>query len=308
MRIVVVGATKNFFKVGHATFRVLHRTRPDVRLRLAIPDIVDARRAVGEIPIELMSWDPARPETLRAALRGCTAMLMVPPIDKRIQVARAYVDAAADAGTRYVLCLGIQHPGDRCAMGREVDAVSGLLTGSAIRHDVLRLPMFLENLLYQVPSISERGEFCYPVRGDAPFSYVACGDLAEVFSQLLLSPPDAPLGETFWSASSPLTCDLWADHLSAAAGARVRFRRISGDEFVAGLVSRGMSEHASTAVLELWQLIDRGLEPTPTDALRRRLGRSPLTALEWTLEHRCCFRPGGWPDCRHPKPPRAHMV
>lgn len=306
-RVTVVGATRNFFKVGHTTLRTLASTRPDVRLRLGILDITDARRAVPDIDVELVGWSPNTPGSLEAVLTGTTAMLMVPPIDRRIAVARSYLAAAQRAGVGYILCLGIQHPAERCVMGQEAAEVEGMLVDSGIRHDFLRLPVFLENLLYQVPSISYGRTFRYPVTPTAPFSYVTCGDLGEVFARLLVSPPAESLGQPLWTSMDQLTCEQWAAALSEAIGATVRFEAQAGEDFVKGLVGKGMSDHAARAVLELWELVDSHADVAPTTTFQDLLGRPPTTAAQWTADHACCFRTESTLHCPHPKPPRDHM-
>lgn len=214
-RVVVVGATRNFFKVGHTTLRTLATRRPDVRLRLGIPDVANAGLAVKGIDVELVAWDPRRPKSLDSVLSGCTGMLMVPPIDRRFETAKAYIDAARHAGVSYILCLGVQHDDERLILGREANAVAKMLGESGIPSDTLRLPMFLENLLYQIPSISRNHEFRFPVSPDAPFSYLTCGDLGEVFAAVMLDDTrHGNLGETHWTASESLTCRRWARLLS----------------------------------------------------------------------------------------------
>lgn len=307
-RLVVVGATRNFFKVGHTTFRHLAATRPDIDLRLGILDTTDARRAVQDLDIELVEWDPAQPETLPPVLENCDSMLMVPPIDNRIAVADLYIDAARQAGVNYILCLGIQHGLGDCQMGYEVNQVTLMLQASGIHHDVISLPVFLENLLYQIPSIASRSEFVYPVGPDKPFSYTVCADLGEVFSKLLVDPPDEPLENHVWTSATQITCDQWAEYLSEAVGRPVLFRQQSGEDFVRGLQSKDMSKNAAIAVLELWKKVDDGLDVKPSNALERLLGHPATTAQQWTSDHACCF--AAYLDgttCRHPTPPRDHM-
>lgn len=306
-RVVVVGATPNFFKVGHTTLRTLFRTAPDVHLRLGIPDVRDARLACVGLDMEFVSWDPAAPVTLGPVLADCDALLMVPPIDRRVEVASAYLTAAQKAGISYILCLGVQYTLTDLALATEANEVAHLLAESGIPHDTLHLPMFLENLLYQIPSISENGEFRFPVDPDAPFAFVTCGDLGQVFADLLRDPPHSSLHEPYWTASERLTCAEWAGLLSEATGRTVTFRPQCRRDFVAALVAKGMSAHAAHGVWQLWDAIDQGREPAPTDVLTRRLGRQPETAAQWTADHACCFSGVARNDCSHPRPPAEHM-
>jgi NAD(P)H dehydrogenase (quinone) len=306
-RVVVVGATRNFFKVGHTTFRRLAATEPDVKLRLGILDTTDARRAVTGMDVELIDWDPAEPATLDRVLVDCDRMLMVPPIDGRVRVAETYLDAAKRAGVDYILCLGIQHPASACTMAAEVAQVSQMLDNTGIPHDVLKLPVFLENLLYQIPSISERREFRYPVSADSRFCYLTCKDMGEVFARLLVQPPATPLEDTLWTSADELSCREWADYLSSATGNTIAFRSQSGADFVRGLESKGMSAHAARAVLELWERIDADGDVKPTSTFAELLGRAPTSAASWTTEHACCFGKADAGPCTHPTPPREHM-
>jgi uncharacterized protein YbjT (DUF2867 family) len=306
-RVVVVGATRNFFKVGHTTFRRLAATQPDVNLRLGILDTTDARRAVTGMDVELIDWDPAEPASLDRVLADCDRMLMVPPIDGRVRIAGTYLDAAKRAGIEYILCLGIQYPASACTMGSEVEQVSQLLENTGIPHDVLKLPVFLENLLYQIPSISERHEFRYPVGADSRFCYLTCKDMGEVFARLLVEPPTTRLQDTLWTSADQLSCRDWADYLSAATGNTITFHSQSGSDFIRGLESKGMSTHAAKAVLELWERVAEAGDVTPTDTFAELLGRTPTSAARWTDEHACCFGKAAAGPCTHPTPPREHM-
>jgi uncharacterized protein YbjT (DUF2867 family) len=169
------------------------------------------------------------------------------------------------------------------------------------------VPVFLENLLYQIPSITQRRQFAYPAAADSPFSYLTCGDLGEVFAQILMDPPVNRLGDTPWTGSDQLTCRQLAALLTESLGTEISFRRQPGGEFVNGLVDKGMSEHASQAVLGLWQEIERFGDITPNDTFAGILGRQPTSAAEWTKEHACCFGSAEAGPCWHPKPPKDHM-
>ncbi|GIH10814.1 NAD(P)-dependent oxidoreductase [Rhizocola hellebori] len=308
-RVAVSGATKNFFKVGHTTLRTLAAQRPDIKLRLGVPDAQDAKLACDGMPVELVEWDPARPETLADVLADCQSLLMVPPIQNRVQVARSYVDTARAVGIDYICCLGVQHHDPRLTLAQEANAVKQMLADSGIAHHTLHLPVFLENLLYQVPSIATRREFAYPVDPDAKFSYVNCWDLGEVCAQVLAAPTAHPgFADTHWTATRQTTCRELAQFFSEAVGEPVTFRRQPAEDFVQGLVRKGMSEHAARGVLQLWDEVNAGNDLPPNPAFAGILGREPETAQEWITSHACCFGGPGAALCTHPKPPQHHML
>ena len=308
MRVVAVGATKNFFKVGQATFHYLAKSHPDIQLRLVIPDVQDAVRAVREIDIELFPWDPSDPQTLAPALSECDAMFMAPPIDERVLVVKNYLSALAGSDISYIACLGIQFTSTDCRMGVAADEVKRLLEDSGIEHDVFDLPMFLENLLYQVPSISQRGQFSFPISGSSEFAYVACDDLAPIFGERLISSTRAKLTSTSWTASAPISCDELAAIFSQTLGREVRFVRQSREQFIQDITSWGISRSAGEDIAELWDLMGSGRDIPSTSALEELMRRPSLSFAKWAETHICCFDQNeARPSCRHPLPPRDHM-
>jgi uncharacterized protein YbjT (DUF2867 family) len=307
-RVAVSGATKNFFKVGHTTLRMLAAIRPDIKLRLGVPDVTDAKLACRGMPVELVQWDPADPVTLSQVLADTNALLMVPPIMNRVRVARAYIEAAQRSGIEYIMCLGVQFHEPRLTLATEANEVKRMLAASGIRSHTLHLPMFLENLLYQVPSIRDRGVFSYPCDPLAPFSYVNCWDLGEIAARVLAAPgAQADFADTHWTARAQTSCDELAHLFSRALGKEVTFVPQPVSAFVAGLVSKGMSEHAARGVAQLWEEIAAGNDIKPNGVFSDILGHDPETAQEWISAHACCFGGPGASACTHPKPPATHM-
>lgn len=308
-RVVTSGATRNFFKVGHTTLHTIARRYPGVAMRLGVPDVADAMPACDGAPVEFVEWDRSRPDSIHPVLADCTAMLMVPPIQDRPWVGKMYVEAAQRAGIEYICCLGVQFHDTALTLAREANELANRLAASGIPHTTLHLPMFLENLLYQVPSVGEQGVLRYPADPDAPFSYVNCWDLGDVCARLLAGPgPREVFPDTHWTALTQTTCRELAALLTDAIGRPVRFERSTDDDFTAGLVAKGMSPHAAEGVAQLWRRIDAGADIAATDTFARILGRAPETAAEWVAAHACCFGGPGSATCAHPKPPRDHMV
>jgi uncharacterized protein YbjT (DUF2867 family) len=299
-RVVFTGATRNFFKVGHTSIHHLSRHHPEVAIRLALPDVDIARDACAGADVEFVQWDPARPESLVAVYSDCQSTLLVAPIQGRVAVGRVQVGAMMEAGVQFVCCLGIQYD-DGLVMSREVAALDEVLAASGIRHCTLRLPMFLENLLYQAVTIHAEGRFSFPCRPDSPVAYVTCGDLGQLCGDLLASGGRMHLPGLRLTAGLT-SCGEIARLLSETLGREVRFVPITGDEHVAALADHGsLGEHAARAVLELWEAIDRGEDMQPNADLARALGRAPESVGEWIAAHACCFSRD--PACPHPQPP-----
>lgn len=304
--VTVLGATRNFFKVGHYTLRLLAVDAPQLTLRLAIPDAPIAGRAVRDIDVQLRDWEPEDPRSLAEALSGTDTMLMVPPIDRRVEIGDMYLRVAKQAGVQQIVCLGIQFTAGQCAMGDEAAALEDLLQASGIDYDLVQLPMFLENILYQCQSLAENGSFGFPVDADCPFSYISCEDAAALFCRKILSPATVDLSGALMSHHAQATCAEWAAALQEATGRPIAFKRQDDEHFLTSLGRYGMRRSAAAQVLGLWQRISAEGDATPTRTAEQLLGRPTTDLVTWTRAHACCFGPE-FTSCPHPHPPIQHM-
>ncbi|MEZ0064390.1 uncharacterized protein YbjT (DUF2867 family) [Streptacidiphilus sp. MAP12-20] len=304
--VTVLGATRNFFKVGHYTLRRLATDAPQLTLRLAIPEAHLAGRAVSDIDVQLRDWNPAVPASLAEALAGTDTMLMVPPIDRRVDIGGMYLRAAQKAGVRQIVCLGIQFAQGQGAMADEAAELERLLEKFGIAYDLVQLPMFLENILYQCQSIAETGMFTFPVDADQPFSYISCDDAAELFVRKILAPDTVDLSSTLMSHHTQATCAQWAAVLQEVSGRPITFARQADEHFVTSLAKYGMRRPAAEQVLGLWEQISSEGDAAATRAAEQLLGRPTTDLQSWTTARACCFGPA-FTSCPHPHPPKQHM-
>jgi uncharacterized protein YbjT (DUF2867 family) len=300
--VAFTGATRNFFKVGHAAIHVLARNYPNVKIRLALPDVEIAKSACEGAEVEFVQWDLSKSESLVEAYEGCNSVLMVPPIQDRIGVGEMYLDAAKKAGVEFICCIGVQYRNTDLKLSREADKLEEMLVSSGIPHCTLHLPMFLENLLYQTSSIKKNGEFYYPCKPESKFSYLTCSDLGQVVARMLSK--FEVYENTNWTAQNQTTCEEIAKLFSKSLNKEIRFIRVTDDQFIEGLKKDGMSKHASEGILELWKEIDKGNDLLPNNTFTEILGRDPESVDEWIKEHVCCFTPNA--KCKHPQPPFKH--
>ena len=240
------------------------------------------------------------------ALAGTDIMLMVPPIDRRVELGGMYLEAARKAGVRQIVCLGIQFTAGQCAMADEAAALEKRLEDSGIPFDVVQLPMFLENILYQCQSIAQAGTFTFPVDPDRPFSYITCDDAAELFCLKILNPRGVDLGGVLMGHTVQADCAGWAAAIGDLVGRPVTFVRQGREHFVTSLARYGMSRQAAEQVFGLWERIGSVGDAIPTPAAATLLGRPCTDMAAWTRDHACCFRPG-FASCPHPHPPVQHM-
>ncbi len=107
-RILFLGATKNFFKIGYYAIHYLSRHfKGQIKIRLAVPNIEDAKPSCKGAEVEFYQWNPDKPESLREAYQGCTASMLVPPIHNRIEIVKRYLRYAQEFKLSYLICIGV---------------------------------------------------------------------------------------------------------------------------------------------------------------------------------------------------------
>jgi hypothetical protein len=76
--------------------------------------------------------------------------------------------------------------------------------------------MFLENFLYQVDDIHDKGVFSFPCDIDSKFSYVSCSDLGEIVAEILVN--QQVLEDTRWTAPTQVSIRELRDLFSQMTG------------------------------------------------------------------------------------------
>ena len=107
-------------------------------------------------------------EGLTALFSGADAVFLVPPIRDRVAIGTKYARAVAMGGVRYAAIIGVQwkvedfpSAADAPKIARDADefyaAVDGIVRAmppeQRFDYVVLHMPMFLENILYQIPRV-----------------------------------------------------------------------------------------------------------------------------------------------------------
>eukprot|EP00966_Prymnesium_polylepis_P320726 7377100-Prymnesium_polylepis.1 len=107
-------------------------------------------------------------EGLVALFSGAQAVFLVPPIRDRVAIGVKYARAVAMGGVRYAAIIGVQwrmedfpSAADAPKIARDAaefyEAVDGIVRAmppeQRFDYIVLHMPMFLENILYQIPRV-----------------------------------------------------------------------------------------------------------------------------------------------------------
>lgn len=130
-------------------------------------------------------------------------------------------------------------------------AMDGLLESTGVSYRALRMPSYMDNLLWQVEAIKRQGTFFLARSGDRKLPTCATRDIAAAATTLLL--------DASWSGQASVPV-LGPEDLSPNDMARimsdvlerpVRFQQVSGEAYKQTLIQRGMTEAWAQGLVDM---------------------------------------------------------
>ena len=241
----------------------------------------DAIQALASKGAKVMSGDMADPSSLAAPLAGADAVyIVVPGHADRTKLSLNALEACKAASVRFVLMLSVcaadQKNGEIFA--DQFRPLEEATKASALKHCIVRLPLFLENIGAQVQSIQGNGQFYTPLEPSKSYNSVSVGDVGEVCANILLNAEASDHHGKTYNIVGPTTNETEvAAGLSKSAAKPVEHVKVSYDACKQSFVSMGFPEWQADGVVELLKGINEGvawskLPPTDTEFL---LGRAP---------------------------------
>ena len=209
-----------------------------------------------------------------------------------VQHVKTIVDAAVDAGVRFVVHLGV------FGNGKSTDPhyawhelVERYIQGSGIAWCHIHPNFFMENLLSFMPI--KDGLISWPM-GDGAAGWTAADDIAAVAAKVLAEGPETHAGKDYFLSTDVFNGPQLAEVLSKSLGRRVAAQVIKPDELKEALnanavpLPAGMDVPFSLSMLELVRQVDDGrlaYAATRTNTIERLLGREPITLANWAAAH-----------------------
>ncbi len=293
--IIVLGSSGN---VGKATLAALSAAGVPATagVRDASPDNPKNAPLLAMSGISLAQADMSKPETLAPAIaEGSTVFVATPGHIDRTALTQAAVQAAvaAKAGHIVVVSLPVVTVAKSTIFGDQFKSIEAAVKSSGIPFTLVRLPMFMDNVLGQ--PIKDMSSVFMPVVADQDMSSISVRDIGCGVANVLQT-PEKYAGRTLNLAGVTTNFTATVAAYSKVLGRTINYTQVPPEAAKASMMGAGWPEWQVDGVLELMALINEkdpsGLIPKADDNTFEVLGRpaeSPEAFIE-TFKGMFCLK------------------
>jgi uncharacterized protein YbjT (DUF2867 family) len=284
--ILVTGATG---KVGRRLIPLLARRGVTVRTATRTP-------IAAHPGIDPIRFDWTVESTYEGARKGVDAMYLVAgpsPEPAHADYVRVLLDGATEAGVERVVLLSV-YGVDQAPPDNPLRRIELAVEASGVPHTILRPGAFMQNFSEQhfigaAASIRERDEIAMP-GGDGVVTWVSTEDIAAVAASALTE--DGHQGKGYaLMGPEPLTVTEIAEHISWAAGRRIRYVETDHTPIRDALLAAGVppetAEHNSQLAAFAFS---SGVFGVLNDDILNVTGRPPLSFGEFAVGAAAAWR------------------
>ncbi|MEU0477640.1 SDR family oxidoreductase [Streptosporangium sp. NPDC006013] len=217
--------------------------------------------------------DYSRPETLPAALRDVTNLLLISgnEVGRRVPQHTAVIEAARAAGVARIAYTSIlRADSTELSLAAEHKATEIALRESGVPFTLLRNGWYTENYTGQLGQYLERGEIL-GAAGDGRIAAATRADYAAAAAAALTG--EGHDNAVYELGGTPFTLTELATTITEVTGTKVVYRDVTVPELAGVLQSAGLDEGTAHFVAGLDEAIAHGDLDAPDDDLIRLIGR-----------------------------------
>ena len=281
--ILVTGASG---QLGRSVIGHLLKAIPASRIIALVrdPEKVKDLSAKG-VGVRIGSYDD--PVSLVQAFQGVETLFFVSASDleKRVPQHKNVVDAAKQAGVRYVVYTSFQRKNETATSPIAFVAEAHLRTEEWLRASGMTYT-FLKNTLYMdmLPmfigdQVLQTGTVYLPA-GEGKGAYLTREDMAEIGARVLLTPGHENKEYDVTGESSLTVADI-AALIGAASGKKIQYVSPPADEFKKTLLGAGVPEMMVNIVTAFSVAIGQGEFEKTNPAVSTLLGRAPVSVAQY---------------------------
>jgi uncharacterized protein YbjT (DUF2867 family) len=258
--------------LGSEVVRQLGRAPAPFRAAFFSSERAEAARAQG---IEAVLIDYERPETLRAAFRGCDRLFLLGPnVVNQIALERNAVAAAKAAGVRHVVKQSVMGAVESYSLAEVHRPIEKAIEASGMAWTFLRPNSFMQNAVtFMAGTIRSQSAF-YSATGQGRISHVDVRDVAAVAVKALTEAGHEGKAYTL-TGPEALTYDELAAELSRVLGRTIRHVDLSPVELRSAMLAEGMPEPIADRLLDLERFYREGRASRVTRDVEQVTGSAP---------------------------------
>lgn len=254
MKIAVTTPTGH---IGKKLANILLDRRNEVTVIARHPEKV---RALAGRGAKVLAGEHSDPAIVEQAVRGAEALFWLTPYEENSHDPLGDARRMADAGASVIAKHPEVHIVQLSSAGAFLASGTGPIVGlhyteekfrTAGRNIVsLRANEFMENVLFSLPTIIERGSIFMSIPGSVKAEFVATQDIAEIAADFLLNPI---AGHHVIDVVGPqeISFDEWARIAGEAIGKPVRIVTVPTDKLKVGMTQGGMSPEMAALMIEM---------------------------------------------------------
>ena len=279
--ILITGASGN---VGREVLRQIAQTGEKITAAYQ-----DASRANVPAGVARVTLDYNQPETVRSALKGVDHVFLVgPPTADLPALEGKAIDIIKESDVEHVVKLSAMGGRDS-TFPREHAESEDYIRSSGVPYTFLRPNGFMQNLVNNNSQTIRTQNAFFGSEGDGKVSQIDIRDIAAVAVKMLTEP--GHMGKTYTlTGPEALSNAQIADLLTKTLGREIRYVNLSPEQLKPAMLSAGVPEWTTDAILDLQRLYREGKAATATDDVERILGRKPTSYADFLKDYKSAFQ------------------
>lgn len=238
------------------------------KIEAAVRDVNSEKNAQLKIDgVELVAADMSKPESLVPVMKGKSSVFIVTPGHAdRTNLAIAAMKACKEAGVGHMVVLSVCtaiRPGT--IFGDQFIPIEAFAKESGVSHTIIRLPMFMENVLGQMGSIQSNGQFYTPLESDAKYNCCSLADVGPAVAEIMTHPKEFD-GKVLELKGELVTETEIAAAFAAAMNKEVTHVKVPYEAAKEAMMGMGMPEWQVDGVIELQKFIESNDETMCTSS------------------------------------------
>jgi len=243
--------------------------------------------------VTVINADMGDKTMLAKTLKGFDAVyLVVPGHAERTQLAIDGIEAAKEAGIKFLLVLSVTTAGTDSVFGKQFEPIEAKTKESGIDYAIVQLPIFLDNNFAHIASVKEQSTFYDPRNPSKASSAVSVADAGKAAADILAKPA-RHVGKTYKLVSPAFSVNDLAAAFTKVLGKEVKPTTVTYKDCKDALVGVGIPAWQADGILELYRYIDEDSPVTnvkDADDIERITGEKAITVEGWVRQNASMFQ------------------